>query len=71
MPRRKRSLSRRQRLDFTDRRSLERAAGRLFDDPLVESCSVNVPDLLVEVGLAAHAVRTQQDVSNWYRRYKS
>lgn len=32
---------------------------------------MNVPDLLVEVGLAAHAVRTQQDVSNWYRRYKS
>lgn len=69
MPRRKRSDSRRQRLDFPDRRSLEHAAGRLLDDPLVDHCCVNVPLLLVEVGLAAHAVRTQQAVSDWRRRY--
>jgi hypothetical protein len=69
MPPRRRSLPRRQRLDFPDRSSLEHAAGRLLDDPLVESCSVNVPQLLVEVGLAARAVRTQQDVSDWRRRY--
>jgi hypothetical protein len=66
---RRRPLSRRQRLDFPDRGSLERATSRLLDDPLVESCSVNVPRLLVEVGLAEHAVRTQQDVSDWRRRY--
>jgi hypothetical protein len=69
MPPRRRPLSRRQRLDFPDRGSLERAAGRLLDDPLVESCSVDVPQLLVEVGLVAHAVRSQQDVSDWRRRY--
>ncbi len=71
MPHKKTPLSRRQRLDFPDRRSLEHATGRLLDDPVVENCSVNVPRLLVEVGLAAHAVRTQREVSDWCRRYQT
>ncbi len=61
---------RRQLLRYPDQASLARAAENLLDDPMVESCSVDVPQLLVEVGLAAHAVRRQQDVSDWRRRHR-
>jgi len=70
MPRKPSRLTR-ERLSFHDRHALERAAGRLLADPVVESCSIDMPNLLVEVGLAAHVVRRQQDVSDWRRRYRS
>ena len=70
MPRKTPRLTR-ERLSFPDRSALERAAGQLLDDPVVESCSIDMPNLLVEVGLAAHAVRRQQDVSDWRRRYRA
>jgi len=61
----------RQRIAFRNRSALHAAASRLFDDPLVESCAVDVPNLLVEVGLAAHVVARQQAVADWRRRFES
>ena len=70
MPRKSPRLTR-ERLTFPDRNALERAAGRLLADPVVESCSIDLPNLLVEVGLAAHMVQRQQQVSDWRRRYRA
>jgi len=61
----------RQRIAFRSRRALHEAAARLLDDPLVESCALDVPNLLVEVGLAAYAVRRQQAAADWRRRFET
>lgn len=58
----------RQRLCFDDRAALQRAAGRVLDDPGVESCTIDLPNLVLEVGLANHVVQKQQALADWRRR---
>jgi hypothetical protein len=68
MARRPPAPTARHRIAFRDRRSLHAAAARLLDDPLVESCSFDVDELVVEVALAACAVEREQLAADWRRR---
>jgi hypothetical protein len=61
----------RQRLRLASRSALESAASRALQDPAVESCTIDVPNLVVEVALASHVVGRQQAVADWRRRFDS
>jgi len=50
----------RERLRFASRHALEDAAARLLEDPRIESCSIDVPNLVVEIARAGPVVARQQ-----------
>ncbi len=58
------------RIAFEYRAALFEAAGRLLEDPLVESCSIDVPNLVVEVGLTSRVVQQQQQAADWLGRFR-
>jgi len=43
------SKSPRERLRFPSRHALQDAAARLLEDPGIESCTIDVPNLFVEI----------------------
>jgi hypothetical protein len=56
---------------LVSRVALETAASRALQDPSVESCTIDVPNLVVEVALASHVVGRQQAVADWRQRFDS
>jgi len=58
----------RERLRFASRHALQDAAARLLEDPRVESCSIDVPNLVVEIARAGRGVARPQAVADGRRR---
>jgi len=58
----------RERLRFASRHALQDAAARLLEDPRIETCSIDVPNLVVEIARAGRVVARQRAVADWRRR---
>lgn len=60
----------RHRFHFASCQDLAETTGRLMGDPFVESCDVDVPNLVVEVGLTNTVVCRERDAGDWLRRFR-